>query len=132
MFWRLAIKPGRPVAMGEVGGMPLPRPARQPGRRLRHLRPRRPAADLAALAGGTYAPARPLPVPAAFTYRKKPGRREYVRVRIDDGRAHKHPVEGAGILTSLTQTDGLAEIADDATAVAPGDTVGFLPFATLM
>ena len=117
--------------MGEVGRHAVPGPPRQPGRRLRHLRPRGPPL-LAALAGEDYRPPAPVPVPAAFSYRKKTGRREYVRVRIADGRAHKHPVEGAGILTSLTQADGLAELADDTTAVAPGDPVGFLPFRPLL
>ncbi len=70
-------------------------------------------------------------MPAGFTYRKKPACREYVRVRLDKaGIAHKHPVEGAGILTSLTETDGLVELPDDLTAVNPGDSVGFIPFAS--
>jgi len=56
----------------------------------------------------------PLPVRAAFAYRKKKDRREYVRValrRAGDGEleAVKHPQDGAGILTSLTETDGLLE-----------------------
>ncbi len=46
--------------------------------------------------------------------------------------AHKHGVEGAGILTSLTETDGLAELAEPVTAVAPGDGVGFLPYEALL
>jgi len=72
-------------------------------------------------------------MPAGFTYRKKPARREYVRVRLDKvGIAHKHPVEGAGILTSLTETDGLVELPDDLTAVNPGNSVGFIPFAFLL
>jgi molybdopterin molybdotransferase len=130
-WWRLAIKPGRPVAMGQVGdAVFLGLPGNPVAAFVTFVRVARPV--LAALAGETYAPPLPLPIPAAFAYRKKPGRREYVRVRIEHGRAHKHPVEGAGILTSLTHTDGLAEIADDATSVAPGDTIGFLPFATLM
>ena len=86
---------------------------------------------LAALAGERYRPPTPIAVPAAFSYRKKAGRREYVRVRLIDGRAHKHPVEGAGILTSLTETDGLAELADATISLAPGETVGFLPFRAL-
>src|SRR5205085_12526339 len=79
----------------------------------------------------------PLPVKAAFAYRKKKGRREYVRValrRTADGgvEAVKHPQEGAGVITSLTETDGLAELGDDVTTLEPGATVGFLSYATLM
>ena len=46
--------------------------------------------------------------------------------------AVKHPQEGAGVITSLTETDGLAELAEDTTTVEPGSTVGFLSYATLM
>ena len=46
--------------------------------------------------------------------------------------AIKHPQEGAGVITSLTETDGLAELAEDVTTVEPGSTVGFLSYAALM
>ena len=38
----------------------------------------------------------------------------------------------AGVITSLTETDGLVELTEDATTVEPGSTVGFLSYATLM
>jgi molybdopterin molybdotransferase len=76
------------------------------------------------------------PVQSGFAYKKKTGRREYVRVRLEhrpDGSvlALKHPRDGAGVISSLTETDGLAEIAEDVTAVAPGETIGFIPYAAL-
>jgi molybdopterin molybdotransferase len=91
---------------------------------------------IAALAGETVQPQVTLRVQAAFNYRKKTGRREYVRVRLVPGpdgvpQAQKHGVEGAGILTSLTETSGLAEISEPVTAVAPGDLVGYLPYDLL-
>ena len=46
--------------------------------------------------------------------------------------AVKHPQDGAGILTSLTETDGLLEFREDVTAIKPGDRVGFLSYAALM
>jgi molybdopterin molybdotransferase len=45
--------------------------------------------------------------------------------------AHKHPQDGAGVISSLTATDGLAELADDVTEIAPGQTIGFLPYSVL-
>ncbi len=127
-WWRLAIKPGRPVAMGDVGGAPfMGNPVAAFVTFVQVARPM-----LAALAGETDHPPEPLPVPAAFAYRKKAGRREYVRVRIVEGQAHRHPIEGAGILTSLTKTDGLAQLDDAITAIRPGDPIGFLPFASLL
>jgi molybdopterin molybdotransferase len=88
------------------------------------------------LAGAAPEPVIAYPVRSSFAYKKRAGRREYVRVRLaraEDGvlEAAKHPREGAGILTSLTETDGLAELGDDVTRIAPGDTIGFIPYAAL-
>src|SRR5262249_11126642 len=89
------------------------------------------------LSGATPTPLLPLPVRARFSYRKRKGRREYVRVKLvpaSDGGidAFKHPQDGAGVLTSLTETDGLVELSEDATTVQPGDAVGFLSYASLI
>jgi molybdopterin molybdotransferase len=136
VFWRVAIKPGRPVAMGVVGGAAFVGLPGNPvaafvtfARIVRPLLLRLAGADIAALVA--------LPVRAAFGYRKKKGRREYVRValrRAADGmiEAVKHPQEGAGMLTSLTETDGLAELSEETTDIEPGTTVGFLSYASLI
>jgi molybdopterin molybdotransferase len=139
VFWRVAIKPGRPVAMGVIAGqgggaafVGLPgNPAAVYVTFARVVRPL-----LLRLAGATPRPLVALPVRAAFAYRKKKGRREYVRVALrtaaDGGiEAVKHAQEGAGVITSLTETDGLAELSEDATTIAPGSTVGFLSYASL-
>jgi molybdopterin molybdotransferase len=89
------------------------------------------------LAGAEPEPLMPLPVRAAFAYRKRTGRREYVRVKLvraaDGGiDAVKHAQDGAGVLTSLTETDGLIELPEEVTTVEPGATVGFLSYATLV
>jgi molybdopterin molybdotransferase len=71
-------------------------------------------------------------VPSAFACRKKAGRREYVRVQIGaDGLARRHPREGAGILTSLTESDALMELPEDMTALAPGDAAPCIPLGLL-
>ena len=55
-------------------------------------------------------------------------------VRDADGAvdAFKHAQDGAGVITSLTETDGLIELPEDVTTVAPGATVGFLSYAALV
>jgi molybdopterin molybdotransferase len=78
-----------------------------------------------------------MPVRAAFSYKKKISRREYVRVNLRkaaDGalEAVKFPREGAGLLSSLADTDGLAELGEEVTQVTPGQMIGFLSYATLM
>lgn len=141
VFWRVAIKPGRPVAMGVIAGERADAnaafvglPGNPVAAFITFVRVVRPL--IMRLSGAVAAPLVALPVRAAFPYRKKKGRREYVRValkRTDDGtiEASKHKQDGAGIITSLTQTDGLVELGEDTTDIAPGDIVGFLPYAVL-
>lgn len=135
VFWRLAVKPGRPAAMGMVAGTPvLGLPGNPVAAVVCFLHLARPL--LMRLAG---AADRPLPryaALAAFDYRKKAGRREYVRVTLrTDGavtRAQKFPREGAGLLSSLTELDGFAELPEEVTQVAPGDAILVLPFAGML
>lgn len=135
VFWRLGVKPGRPVAMGVADGVPfMGLPGNPVAAFVTFAQLARPM--LAALAGSRFQPPPTLRVPSAFAYRKKAGRREYVRARLRPGpdgtpMAHKHGVDGAGILTSLTETDGLVELADGVTQVSPGDIVAFLPYGLL-
>jgi molybdopterin molybdotransferase len=89
------------------------------------------------LAGALPEPLVAMPARAAFSYKKRKGRREYVRVALRiaaDGAidAVKYPQDGAGVLTSLTQTDGLAELGEEVTSIEPGAMVGFLPYASLL
>ena len=136
VFWRVAIKPGRPVAMGVIRGAAfVGLPGNPVAVFVTFARVVRPL--LLRLAGANPEPLIALPVASGFAYRKKKGRREYVRVsltRRDDGSyvATKHPQDGAGVISSLTATDGLAELADDVTAIAQGETIGFLPYALLV
>ena len=131
-FWRLAIKPGRPVAMGQVAGVPfMGLPGNPVAAFVTFAQVARPL--IAALGGAARRPLLGCPAVAAFSYRKKAGRREYVRVRVAAGldgvlHLHKHPVDGAGILTSLTGTDGLAELTEDMLTVVPGTAVRYLPY----
>ena len=135
VFWRVAIKPGRPVAMGVLRGTAfVGLPGNPVAVFVTFARVVRPL--LLRLAGATPEPLIALPVKAGFPYRKKKGRREYVRVsltRLADGsyEAQKHPQDGAGVISSLTATDGLAELDDDVTEIAKGAMIGFLPYSVL-
>jgi molybdopterin molybdotransferase len=135
VFWRVAIKPGRPVAMGVLRGAAfVGLPGNPVAVFVTFARVVRPL--LLRLAGAAPEPLIALPVKSGFAYRKKKGRREYVRVSLTrraDGsyEAHKHPQDGAGVISSLTATDGLAELGDAVTEVAVGETIGFLPYALL-
>lgn len=137
VLWRMAIKPGRPVAMGIIGGTPLiGLPGNPVASFVTFVHVVRPT--VLALSGAKPEALMPMPVRAAFSYKKKFGRREYVRVNLrkaKDGaslEAVKFPREGAGLLSSLVDTDGLAELGEEITQVAPGQTIGFLGYASLM
>jgi len=134
-FWRLAIKPGRPVALGQIGGIPLiGLPGNPVAVVVTFIVLGRPL--ILKLAGATVSPPRLYPVRAGFAYRKKRGRREYLRasLRCDgDGMvADKFPKDGAGILSSIVQSEGLVVLDEMTSDLAPGATVDFLPFAEVI
>lgn len=134
VFWRVAIKPGRPVAMGLVEGaalMGLPgNPAAVFVTFFALARPM-----IAALAGETWRAPKPTPVASGFAYKKKGGRREFVRaslVRREGGWvAEKFPGEGAGLITSLTRSDGLVALPEEMTRLSEGELVDFMPYESL-
>src|SRR3569623_181026 len=136
VLWRMAIKPGRPVAMGVIVGTPfIGLPGNPVASFVTFTYIVQPA--IFALSGTSFTPPVPLRVRAEFDYRKKAGRREYIRVTLKQGSdgshaAVKFPREGAGLLSSLVQTDGLVELGEDVSSVKPGDMLNFLPYSSLL
>ena len=134
VFWRLAVKPGRPAAMGLVNGTPvLGLPGNPVAAVVTFLHLARPL--VLRLAGALPEALPRFVAEADFSYRKKAGRREYVRVSLHATgslpRARKFAREGAGLLTSLTQSDAFAELPEDITTVSPGDPIAVLPFSAI-
>jgi molybdopterin molybdotransferase len=89
------------------------------------------------LCGATPHVAQRFRVLSDFTYRKKTGRREYVRASLFDAgaglaRARRYPKEGAGMITSLTETDGLVELHEETTRLEPGTEVNFVSYSELI
>src|SRR6185369_3627342 len=75
VLWRMAIKPGRPVAMGIIGGTPLiGLPGNPVASFVTFVHVVRPT--VLALSGAKPEALMPMPVCAAFSYKKKIGRRE--------------------------------------------------------
>ncbi len=131
--WRLAIKPGRPVALGQISRIPfIGLPGNPVAVMVTFLTVVRPA--ILRLVGARDLLPHHFKVEAAFDYKKKRDRREWLRVRLVPGgdgrwRAEKFPRDGAGILSSLVAADGLVELAEDLTQVEGGMMVDFLPFS---
>ncbi|MSU88197.1 molybdopterin molybdenumtransferase MoeA [Rhodobacteraceae bacterium 2CG4] len=127
--WRIAMKPGRPLALANWDGVPVfGLPGNPVAAFVCALVFARPA--LLLLAGAGWRAPLALTVPAAFSKRKKPGRREYLRARLDaQGRAEVFASEGSGRISGLSWAEGLVELPDAALDVAPGTPVRYLPFA---
>ena len=132
-FWRLAIKPGRPLALGQIGAVPfVGLPGNPVAAMVTFLRIARPL--ILGLGGCTEVAPNLYRVRADFDHDKKRDRREWVRARLvtrEDGSlaAEKFPRAGAGILSSLVAADGLVELPEEMTHLTRGDMVDFLPFS---
>ncbi len=134
-FWQIAIKPGRPIGLGQVSGVPfVGLPGNPAAMMVTFFVIARPV--ILRLAGVSDGRPAAFPVQAGFGYKKKSGRREYVRVRLVSSRngtpvVERFPREGAGILSSIVDADGLVEIEEERTCIEAGETVHFLPFSGL-
>lgn len=127
--WRIALKPGRPLALGLWSGVPVfGLPGNPVAAMVCTLIFARPALGL--MSGEGWAEPQGFEVPAAFEKRKKPGRREYLRARMRDGRVEVFHSEGSGRISGLSWAEGLVEIEDGTRHVKPGDMVRFLPYGS--
>lgn len=126
--WRIAIKPGRPLAMGLWDGLPVfGLPGNPVAALVCTLVFARPALEV--LAGGDWHSPEGYLVPAGFTKRKKPGRAEFLRARIGpDGRVEVFASEGSGRISGLGWASGLVELDETGREIAPGDPVRFIPY----
>ncbi|WMS41019.1 molybdopterin-binding protein [Acuticoccus sp. MNP-M23] len=127
-LWRIAIKPGRPLALGLWRGMPVfGLPGNPVAAFVCALVFAAPA--LRRLAGGAFQLPRGQMVPAAFAKAKKPGRREFLRARLNaDGHAEVFRSEGSGRISGLAWADGLVELPDAAADIRPGTPVRYIPY----
>ncbi|MBT5513173.1 MAG: molybdopterin molybdotransferase MoeA [Rhodospirillaceae bacterium] len=131
-FWRLAIKPGRPIALGQVKGTAfVGLPGNPVAAMVTFMVIAR--AMILLLGGATNVSAPRFPVVADFDYKKKSGRREWVRASIARNLAgqvvaSKFRSSGAGVLTSMVAADGLVELPEDIEVVRAGEIVDFLSF----
>ncbi len=133
-WWRIAIKPGRPVSVGQIGATAfLGLPGNPAATMTTFFMVARPL--LLQIAGAAPKPQVRLTVRAAFSQKKKTGRVEYVRVRLEAGPdgplARRFPREGAGLLSSMVWSDGLVELPLDLERLEEGSWVDYLPFAEM-
>ena len=131
-LWRLAIKPGRPIALGQLGAAAfIGLPGNPVAAMVTFMTIARNV--ILMLSGASVTESVRYSVKIGFDYAKKLGRKEWVRVRVqpdDKGHltAYKIHSGGSGILTSLVDADGLLELNEDMEVVDNGQFVDFLPF----
>lgn len=129
-LWKLAIKPGKPLTFGHYRGVPV---IGLPGN---------PASTLVtfALLARPYLLRRqgvqsvaPLKfkVSAGFAWPKAGSRREYLRGRMENGRAIIYRNQSSGVLRSAAWAEGLVEVLEGQTLVE-GDEVGFIPLSEVL
>ncbi|MCL9654438.1 molybdopterin molybdotransferase MoeA [Pseudomonas protegens] len=129
-LWKLAIKPGKPLTFGHFRGVPL---IGLPGN---------PASTLVtfALLARPYLLRRqgvqqvqPLSfqVPAGFVWPKPGNRREYLRGRLENGRAIIYRNQSSGVLRSAAWAEGLVEVLEGRT-LEEGDVVNFIPLSEVL
>ena len=127
-LWRIAVKPGRPLALGVWGGVPVfGLPGNPVAAFVCTLIFARPA--LLQLSGAGFLAPQALTLPAAFAKTKKAGRREYLRARLRDGAIEVFGSEGSGRVSGLSWADGLVELSDQAAEISAGQPVTFYPYS---
>jgi len=131
-FWRLAIKPGKPLLVGRIGDIPLlGLPGNPVAVMIGFLLIGREV--VAALSGAAPPSARRYTLPAAFSLHKKAGRREFPRAIVTEaGTVRLHPSDSSGVLSSVTASDGLLDLPEAELDIRPGDPVSFLPFSEVL
>lgn len=126
-LWRMAIKPGRPLALGMWQDTPVfGLPGNPVAACVCALIFAAPAMGM--LAGEGWTAPEGVFVPAAFEKRKKAGRREYLRARLVNGRAEVFASEGSGRISGLSWADGLVELPDEALEVTEGTPVRYFSY----
>ena len=122
-LWKLAIKPGKPLAFGSVLGKPFfGLPGNPVSTFVTFVIVARPF--LLAMQGAASSRSRGMPIPSGFSFRGG-SRREYLRVRVcenseGDPYLEKFANQGSGVMTSVAWADGLAEV-EIGQQVEPGD-----------
>lgn len=133
-FWRIAMRPGRPMAVGRIGakssilfGLPG-NPVAVMVTFLAFVRP-----ALLRMMGSTASNLPLLKARSTEAIRKKPGRTEYQRGTVStapDGTLEVRTTgnQGSGVLSSMVQANGLIVLHHDQSSVAVGDEIDVMMF----
>lgn len=129
-LWKLAIKPGKPLTFGHFRNVPVIGLPGNPASTLvtfalltrPYLLRRQGVRDVEPLK---------FTVPAGFNWPVAGNRREYLRGRLEQGRATVYRNQSSGVLRSAAWADGLVEVLEGRT-LSEGDSVVFIPLSDLL
>ena len=134
-FWKLAIKPGRPFAFGEIKKTPF---IGLPGN---------PVATIVTFlmlvvdyikvfSGNREFPDRSRYISSGFSMKKKLNRREWIRGSIiNKGKKQlleKYKTTGSGIISSISQSEGIIEVEENVDYIKKGMKLKFLTFEDIL
>ena len=127
--WRIAIKPGRPLSLGLWNKMPvfgLPgNPVAAFVCSLIFFYP-----SMSLMGGAGWKEPLKFKVSSNFLKKKRAGRKEYLRARINErGKLDVFKSEGSGRISGLSWSTGLLELSEDAMEINNGDSLNFLPYS---
>lgn len=134
-FWKLPIKPGRPVAVGQIGKATfVGLPGNPVAVMVTFMLIARPL--VLRMMGVDDTSTHSYRVESGFAFKHKPGRREWLRVRlhVQDGRlvAEKSASDGSAVLSSMAWSDGLLEVPEDKGDVTAGEMLAYIPYAEVL
>ena len=131
IFWKIAIKPGRPLAVGLINRKPI---ICLPGNPVSVflLFEMIIKSFLFKLAGSKWDEPKFIPAKINFSMKKKTSRLEWLRVKVDYNIKNelivkKYPKQGSGIISSVAFSDGIIEIPENVSNIDPCDVFNFYP-----
>ncbi len=136
-LWKIAIRPGKPLAFGHIEGTPfIGTPGNPVSLFVTFCLFARPFILKSQGVGESQLVPTPVPARADFDWPKAEKRREFARapLQLDGeglGRVSLYSSRSSGVLNSLTWANGLAILPEGQT-LARGDTVHFIPFSELL
>lgn len=129
-LWKLALKPGKPLICARYRQVPVIGLPGNPASTLVTFALLARPYLLARLGVSRLQPLR-FEVRAGFDWPKAGQRREYLRARLEDGRAVPYRTQSSGVLSSVAWADGLVEVIEG-TTFGVGDQVNFIPLSELL
>ena len=133
-FWKAAIKPGKPIALGKINNCyVICLPGNPVSVQLLFVMLINPL--IKKLSGGNFNLPKSSKIVANFNMQKKTRRMEWLRIikktLNNKNIAIKYPKQGSGMISSITYSDGIIEIDADTSVIKKGDTFDYYDFDNL-